>query len=148
MPANYDRKRRIGSILRTGGANRLFLQVGNRFLLAGAAVIIRSSTAAVGATLVQTVAPFGIRVQPMLVSTLLTNASSVATNFISDGTGSPTLFNFQQSQSAGLDTTTILGGIYTDTSANITWSTTIGAGTISTNALASIGWIDTRGING
>lgn len=33
MPANYDRKRRLGAIIRTSGAIRSFVQDGNRFIL-------------------------------------------------------------------------------------------------------------------
>lgn len=33
MPANYDRKRRIGSIIRASGANKAFTQSGNKFYM-------------------------------------------------------------------------------------------------------------------
>ncbi|WP_210334307.1 hypothetical protein, partial [Rhizobium sp. RHZ02] len=149
MPTNYDRKRRIGSILRTGGANRLFIQIGNRFMLAGGPIGIRNSTAATaGGTLVTTVAPFGVRVQPLLTSLLSMNSSSTASNWISDGDGGAGNFIFQNVGAGQLDQVPIFGGIYTDLSARINWSTTIGAGTIAANVLSSIGWIDSRGING
>jgi hypothetical protein len=40
MPANYDRKRRIGSIMRVGGNNRGFVQNGDEFLWRGNGAIV------------------------------------------------------------------------------------------------------------
>ncbi|MBD9454017.1 hypothetical protein IB244_21130 [Rhizobium sp. RHZ02] len=76
------------------------------------------------------------------------NSSSTASNWISDGDGGAGNFIFQNVGAGQLDQVPIFGGIYTDLSARINWSTTIGAGTIAANVLSSIGWIDSRGING
>jgi len=69
MPASYDRKRRIGSILRKSGAILAFSQRGDEFLWAGgpiadAASVAISSTASLHALTV----PTGIKVDALFVA--------------------------------------------------------------------------------
>lgn len=65
MPANYDQKRRIGSILRVGGIITPFFQFGNIFLKK-TPTLDATSPSATTATLVALGLPLGIRVVPIV----------------------------------------------------------------------------------
>ncbi len=80
MPANYDRKRRIGSIVRTGAAIKAFTQSGFEFLWKVPVADIAATnpgTSAVSATLTL---PTGIQVIARFAAAL--NAHSAATTFL------------------------------------------------------------------
>lgn len=66
MPANYDRKRRIGSIIRSGGAIRAFTQNGDEFLLSTAVNTYNSGSPGTGAVLVAMDVPTGIVVEAIV----------------------------------------------------------------------------------
>lgn len=143
MPTNYDRKRRIGGIKRESSAILGFKQVGNRFLL-NAPSTIRSSTSGATDDLVVCTAPAGIRVRPILSSSLAMNTASSGQNVLGDGDATTASFQIQAVNGSGLDTT-VIDSFYTNTSGEIRFSTSTGTGTYLSNVLNSIGWWDDRG---
>lgn len=149
LPTNYDRKRRIGSIIRETGALVLFTQTADIF--SRALKLDRTSTAALASTLVTLSVPTGIPVNPILQSRLETTApnSASSNSFGSASAGSANILT-QNVQTGGGDTTdvdnSIINGVFTsNTSAQIYMSVVISSGTIASNILNTIGWIDDRG---
>ncbi|MCZ7498860.1 hypothetical protein [Agrobacterium sp. ST15.13.015] len=146
MPTNYDRKRRIGSIIRSGGTILAFTQNGNTFIL-NVAVMNRTSNAAQASTLLALTVPGGIVVQPIMVSTQQQNATgNVQTRFANAGGNLATLVTTVANQEIGQ--AYIPSGIFTDTSGRIQYSVEFLGGTLLSNELLTKGWIDTRGQEG
>jgi hypothetical protein len=145
MPANYDRKRRIGSIIRLAGTIVAFTQRDDVFYRTSA--VDRASASAASDALVTLSVPTGIRVQPIF-SSVCTGTTLNLTNFAGPGDASQALLSLNAlvaSGTANANSTVILGGIYTNTSAQIRFTATITSGTITTNNITTHGWIDTRG---
>lgn len=77
MPTNYDRKRRIGSIVRTGGAIKPFIQDGNTFQWTTVVADLNGSSSYGTARVSQTITiPSGIRVQAFGTMHLNVNANT------------------------------------------------------------------------
>lgn len=146
LPTNYDRKRRIGSIIRQSAAILSFRQFGNRFIL-NTVQQIRSSTAGVTDVLITCISPAGIRTRPILSSQLSMNTASAGQNVIGDGDSTTATFQFQAANASAIDTT-VVDTIYTNTSSQVRFTTSASAGTFLSNVLNSLGWWDDRGING
>jgi hypothetical protein len=144
MPANFDRKRRIGSVIRFLGTILAFQQLGDVFLLTSI-ITNRSSTAAFAPALIAVSVPAGINVQPILQSILNTGATSNVTISMGNGTASGILAAVQAEVSSSTNTIIIGPAFWTNTSRQIYYSVTIGAGTITSNTLATLGWVDPRG---
>lgn len=147
MPTGYDRKRRIGSILRLAGSIQGFSQKGDRFFLQ-AGRIIRNTTAAASNILVDSGVPSGLQVYPILSSTMLINANSSASNWVGDGDSASASFPFQANNTGGVTSAnlgTSSGDVVTDTSGQIRWTTIISSGSISSNVCTMYGWVDPRG---
>ncbi|WP_448729433.1 hypothetical protein [Agrobacterium sp. 22-209-1] len=143
MPANYDRKRRIGSIIRSGGTILAFTQRGDHFDLASSQTD-RSSTAAQSLTLLALTVPTGIVVEPKITMTQQQNAvGNVQTRVAS--AGDPILSGTVTTAAGEVDSAFFNGGIFTDTSGRIQFSVTIFSGSVSLNVLGTKGWIDQRG---
>lgn len=145
MPTSYDRKRRIGSIIRASAAILPFTQIGNRYLLA-TPVTIRSSTGGSGNILLTCTAPVGIRTRPILSSTIGMSAASAGGNQIGDGDLASPNIAFQSANGSQFDTT-IVECVYTNTSAQVRFLASASSGTFSSNTMISLGWWDDRGIN-
>ena len=146
MPTNYTQKRRIGSIIRSGGVIRPFTQRGDIFLTA--AQTDRNSTSAIADALFTLSVPVGITVQPLLNAyTGAGNNSSIVVGVGSASTGSSDVRLAWAANNNGTtsDTGMISGGIFTNTSAQIYYVVTTLSGTIASNILNTIGWIDNRG---
>lgn len=143
MPTSYDRKRRIGSIVRASASIRAFRQFEDRFLLA-TPISNRSSTAAATNIQLAVSVPSGLRYRPILELNMSMSASSAATNSVGDGDNATANLAVQQVNSSGSDIA-LVDCVYTDTSQNIRFNTSIGAGTISANTLQTYGWYDMRG---
>jgi len=141
MPTNYDRKRRIGAILRESAAIVGFRQVGNTFRRV--AKIDRSSTGALADTLLTISVPSSIVVEPIMTNNLSLGATSNVSNQIGNGDAGAIQFTFQQT--TGIDATTITSGTFTNMSAQIRYAVIISSGTINANILQTLGWIDPRG---
>lgn len=143
MPTNYDRKRRIGSVIRSGGTILAFTQNGNTFIL-NVAVMNRTSNAAQASTLLALTVPGGIVVQPIMVSTQQQNATgNIQTRFANAGGNLATFVTTVANQEIGQ--AYIPSGIFTDTSGRIQYSVEFLGGTLLSNELLTKGWIDTRG---
>lgn len=150
MPSNYDRKRRIGSILRESGAIVKFVQVGDRFNRATKAD--RNSTAAIASSLYLLSVPLGIVVSPLLKMAI--QSTSVISCDV--GVGSAAFgaeeFTLVSHRSVGTATERsdgfVNGTVATNTSAQIYYSQTNTSGTPSAAQLFTFGWIDRRGQDG
>jgi hypothetical protein len=150
MPTNYDQKRRIGSIIRTGGATRPFSQFGDSFRWL-TPITDRSSTAAFATAVLGISVPGGIVVKPVLVLSAHVNVSSILVNYVS----TPTVSVFGESQyvyyssADGTDAVQIHSDyVLTNTSNQIYFSASIPAGTLSRNELKTLGYTDFRGKDG
>lgn len=148
MPANYTYKRRIGSIIRSGGAIVGFLQDGDIFTLnvpVSNTTLTNPGTAAVTVT---TTVPMGIRVQAMLSVLAYSNGLSPAAVFVSDLSitdSTPSLSAFSISlYSAGQASQGGMVYVFTNTSGQVRYRIQISnADTVIYSA--TNGWIDTRG---
>jgi hypothetical protein len=143
MPANYDYKRRIGSIVRTGAAIKPFLQTGNQFDWKTPVLDVNAAanTAATNRTLT---VPTGIKVKACITATAA-SAGTAGNTIVNDPdvgalTGSSTnrsILNADGvSVSASLD-------VMTNTSAQVN---TDGDGTSATITISTFGYIDDRRI--
>ncbi|NKK41683.1 hypothetical protein [Rhizobium leguminosarum] len=150
LPANYDRKRRIGSIPREGGALITIKQDGPLFRRA--TKVDRSSTSAAASALLALSVPTGINVYPLLNYDIATGTASTDAQLLIGGAweGSATntidrVFTTSLANTASV-THGGIGPIFqTNTSAQIYFATTIASGSLSTNVLSTVGWIDNRG---
>jgi hypothetical protein len=150
MPTNYDRKRRIGSILRESAAIVAFKQDGPLFRRATKQD--RSSTSAAASALLALSVPTGINVYPLLNYDIATGTASTDAQLLIGGAweGSATntidrVFTTSLANTASV-THGGIGPIFqTNTSAQIYFATTIASGSLSTNVLSTVGWIDNRG---
>lgn len=154
MPTNYDRKRRIGSIIRSGGTILAFVQDGNDFVLSSPAVDVNAvanpGTAAVTRTLT---VPTGIRVKANLsvgalyaldgtnqgIAVLL---SDLAIPDIAAATNNCQVAITSQSGNNMLAKST--AQIYTSTSATIRSRVSVSNANFFLT-ITTYGWTDTRG---
>ncbi|MBX5143217.1 hypothetical protein HJB79_31405 [Rhizobium lentis] len=149
MPTNYDRKRRIGSIIRESAAIVAFRQTGDLFLRARASV--RSNTAAFASALLAVKVPTGINVRPLLVNDLRITASSSDVSISMGSAAAGSADRIVQVISSGSAVSHIHEDVIetdkftTDTSGQIYYAVTISTGSIALNALSCDGWIDQRG---
>jgi len=148
MPANYDRKRRIGSIRRVAAAIVLFHQFEDTFSL-DTFVTDRNSTSAAASALLAVSVPSGINVRPIFSGNLVIAAGAeVAVEL-----GSPPFVSAtNETVNRAISGTSAHGtavsfppNFYTNTSAQVYFATVIIAGTININNLVTHGWIDSRG---
>ncbi len=153
MPANYDQKRRIGSIVRAGATILAFKQDGDRFRLATPVLDINATnpgTAAVTRTLASV--PVGIVVWADVTCQSSNGTTNYYPVFISsldetDVAASGTALTF----AVGLSGGGVIGAVgsaviyvKTNTSAQIRSRQQV-SGASDTFAIATNGWIDTRG---
>lgn len=155
MPANYDRKRRIGSIIRITNTIMQFLQNGDTFIVNDGTVADfswSSVNARSWALLTLVTIPTGIRVQPLLQGDAwMDNSSATIDTYMSFSDGRDSGGNTGQkawwTRWAGEAVYwTIPGGIFTNTSAQIYMEVIKGTGgVILGNRIYAYGWIDDRG---
>lgn len=138
MPSNYDRKRRIGSIIRSGGSILAFTQSGDNFDFVNEVEDASAATYAAVATdyMVALTVPAGISVRALLNihggGTAGNMAwGSVNQNLISSNSGS-IVSNTQK----------IFAAIQTNSSRQVKTRT---SNTAATYTIGTLGWIDTRG---
>jgi hypothetical protein len=149
MPANYDRKRRIGSILREGGTIIAFTQNGDVFHRT-TAILEYQSTVSFASALKSWNVPAGIKVQPILIMYLQPAASSNIYYALGDATtGTADVVVHQARTDAGGPTESrqfINGGFFTNTSAQSYFQHNILGGSAAVNSVVNgKGWIDDRG---
>ena len=147
MPANYDRKRRIGSFTRAAAAIVLFYQFGDLFRLR-AVQNGTTATIAYGPVLLGLPGvPTGLIVEPILVLNL--SCSGVASAGITigssqDGTATTGAISVQSSTGGASQARAVIpGGFLTDTSGQI-YAQQVVSGTIGASSVGSVGWIDRR----
>lgn len=138
MPTSYDRKRRIGSIIRSGGAILAFRQISKRFLLSGP-ITIRSATVGAIDILLTCISPLGIKTRPIIQS-ILTGGTGSSSNLIGDGDNATASYRFQD-VSAGVLNTVIETNSYTNTSSQVRFSCQ-STGSFAGNTTSSLGWYD------
>lgn len=146
MPSGYDRKRRIGSILRESGSIVAFVQRGNRFTRPQS--IDRNSTTAVTDSLLSLKVPTSISVQPIFTCAALTGGvAGQATIYVGDGSDAVAPYRvFILGDGANVrNAATLYGGVYTNGSAQIRYSALLATTTFAFNLVETYGWIDTRG---
>lgn len=137
MPESYDRKAYLWPIMRSGGSIVQFVQIGNAFWKV-TPTIDRSSTAAMAPGLLSLSVPTGVRVRPILQSSIDAPAASSVGNGIGSGDAGTTTATAQTAYETVI--TDVVDQFVTDTSARIYWSTIIYAGSITSNTLATCGW--------
>lgn len=149
MPSSYDRKRRIGSIIRESAAIVAFRQNGDLFLRTRATP--RTSTSAFSSALLSVNVPTGINVRPLLVNDLRISASSTDVSIsMGSGTGS-SADRVVQIITTGAATSHLhedlvhVDKFTTNTNGEIYYAATINTGSIALNSLFCDGWIDARG---
>lgn len=146
MPTNYDYKRRIGAIVRSGGAIRAFVQTGDMFLWSVPISDVNASdpgTSAVTATLSL---PTGIVVNALITGGLEANS---ATDFRllftalsqADTAPSSTLFTLKSNEISTPSSDLI---IPTNTSAQVRYRLNLSTASAIVTIKTS-GWEDTRG---
>lgn len=144
MPANYDRKRRIGSIIRTGGTILAFTQVGDVFTLTTPVLNFSSTTAQVNILQAFTL-PNGISVQPILTGTVGVNNGSITIQLGSyfQAAAGTTIIGLSMGATGGMSGS-LTGGIFSNTSGQIRLNSTV-SGVVTAGNVSTVGWIDTRG---
>jgi hypothetical protein len=142
-PAGFSFYRRVGSIIRSGGAIRSFVQREDHFDYTTPPTE-RSSTAAQVATLLALGVPFGIVTQPKLASQQQQATAGNAQTFFGSASGSTSPYVITTA-AGDTDSAIIAGGIFTNTASQIQFAVEIFSGSLSLNSLITLGWIDTRG---
>lgn len=148
MPANYDYKRRIGSIVRAGATILAFIQDGDSFSLVTPVLdvsVTNLSTSRTTYTLASM--PTGFRMEA-IINTYISHASSAALAWISDLSQTDSV---PSASAAPLGTIQALSSywpfqgnyrVWTNTSAQIGARSTFSSTTLR---VVTVGWIDRRG---
>ena len=153
MPANYDQKRRIGSILRESGAIVEFTQSGDLFLRNVQAEDVTATNPGTSAVTRTLSVPTGVVVEAIIQATILSGSSSVSTYNVlisalaqadaSAGTANSTL----TVRSHGAGNTYLSKGqlsVLTNTSGQIRSRASLSAAEL-TMYINTMGWRDSRG---
>lgn len=147
MPTNYDRKRRIGSIVRASAAIRAFFQSVNKFMWT-TPVSDRSSTAAVAPGLLTLTVPGGIVVWPVILQVMATSTAGLhVTDMASAGIASSAATICQGGLANQVSVQIVDGTFLTNTSSQINFDVTIASGSLSLNTTTTLGWYDDLGRN-
>lgn len=143
MPANYDRKRRIGSIKRESAAIVAFWQNGDVFRRAAA--IDRNSTAATASILLTLSVPTGIVVAPIVHMSASVGASGALAILLGSAASGSASIQVAGSAGNGWVLSVIPTVFYSNTSAQIYYAQSNSGVGPDSNTLTTLGWIDTRG---
>jgi hypothetical protein len=144
MPTNYDRKRRIGSILRESAAIVGFKQYNKRFLRNAPKIDSTVATAFTSETITLSI-PAGIPVRPIFGSQLVLAASTNVVYLVGDADIGSAVFTIQQALTAagGLAADRIvIDAFVSNTNRQIYQALTIAAGTVSQRQIETFGWHD------
>lgn len=144
MPTNYDRKRRIGSILRVSGAIVAFSQNGDEFLVK---TPVKSYEGTVGttATTAPLVVPIGIVVNALVHGYIVHPTVASATVLVSSlaqSDNAPGAVNHTVMAQVAVEASAFIQNTRTNTSAQVRVRSSNADTTVS---LTAQGWIDTRG---
>lgn len=140
MPTNYDRKRRIGSIVRSSGSIVLFTQIGD-FFYKTSPTLERNSTATAASVLLSLSIPSGISVRPIL-SGYQTNSSGSSTTSLGNGFSSSANVFAIRTNGTGTGAFST-ESVYSNQSAQIRFGV-VTDGALTENILYSHGWVDVR----
>jgi hypothetical protein len=156
MPTNYTQKRRIGSILRTAGANVAFAQDGDLFQRNASVLDVAALNPGSSAVTRTLSVPTGINLLAQMQVVLFdsTNATSPSSAYISDLAvsdeapthGTTALADVITGDDAGADDANgaVFRSVRTNTSAQV--RSRVGGGSTSvTLGIRTFGWIDRRG---
>ena len=144
LPANYDRKRRIFSILRESAALVSIVQTGDIFRRAQANAI--SGTTPYTSLLTNMLTPAGIQTQPIFRvngNTAAAGSCFVSADSASVGSANTAIFN--AGSGAQMHLYQVVPSIFTTNTSSQIYTAMAGSGTITTFAIVALGWIDTRG---
>jgi hypothetical protein len=148
MPTNYDRKRRIGSIIRAAAAITPFVQINNTFRR-NTSPLLESATGSSITDALLTLAgvPAGIVVQPIVSFDLGTTTNGFAILVGSGGAANAQFRAVATGTNANHSSyNTLFGGFYTNTSRQIRHTQiNLGGGSVTAANIFSVGWIDDRG---
>ncbi len=151
MPANYDYKRRIGSIIRASGAIRLFDQFGDTFMLDAPPLSIDATAPGTSAVTRTLDVPDGIVVEAIM--NVLAGGQSATSNalYLSPLTATDSAASRTAAPLATLSVNTATGVIFagqvrcmTNTSGQIRSRLETSDGT-TVLRIATLGWVDRRG---
>ena len=144
MPANYDRKRRIGSIIRESAAIVGFKQFGKRFIR-NTPKVTDSTFTAFGSSTITMDVPAGIQVRPIMISQIITSASANVAFSVGDaavGSAAVPVQSLLCGAGSGCADRTLIDYIVTNTSRQIYQALTIALGTVAQRELTTVGWYD------
>lgn len=145
MPANYDFKRRIGSIVRTGGAILGFRQTGDLFRYASERSVY-NSTSSKASALTDMLVPTGLALRPILRYFQQQSTAGLFVSGLGDAAAGSADTDFATTSIASESVASVLPPIwFTNTSAQLYHAVTTTGGTLNVNALLALGWIDARG---
>lgn len=143
MPANYDRKRRIGMVIRISGTIIQFTQVGTQYIVNATSEQVVSSSSAKALRTLNRV-PTGISVRASLSIGLQIGVSSSVTHSIytplKDTSWPPDLVASVATTSAGFNIGNWYGSVETNTSGQVYSAVAISGACIS--SLVCSGWDD------
>jgi hypothetical protein len=145
MPTSYDRKRRIGWIVRASGAIRGFIQNGDKFILKTPVAIANAYSLTTTSALFAFIAPGGLSVEVEMNALIFGSASIsvlvqsplVATQAANSPAGNVSLINVAGSSAANKILVT------TDTSGQVRAVSSVASG--AQFYMIQTGWVDTRG---
>lgn len=154
MPANYDRKRRIGSILREAGGIVQFIQRGDRFYRVTPKVDLNGATSQGSSAVTRTLSvPTGIVVWPIFTFEVNVTANGVAEGVIFTAlewadTAPSNGYCDGRCLASGTASIAVADGnvehVYTNTSAQIRSRQEIGSSSTGLY-IVTRGWVDQRG---
>lgn len=153
MPANYDRKRRIGSIVRSGGTILAFFQRGDVFTYLEPILDYNTTNPGTGGIVQAISVPLGIIVESLGdVAVLSSSTSSIfivnvnataSTSVVPSATGAYTL-TLNTLSTAGTYRAASYSRVFTNTSAEIRLRLSASDANTTLRFLTR-GWVDTRG---
>jgi hypothetical protein len=151
IPAGYKYFRRIGSIIRTGGAIKPFWQNGDVFQWQDNPNDIAFTTG-FPYQLITLTLPLGLMVQPLVSCECVQNATAGTVNvYVSDARDSAntTGYNIVRGGASNQgDQSSVVGGFFCNTSAQIYCEAEIITTTPILFKMQTTGWIDARGKDG
>lgn len=145
MPANYDYKRRVGSLKRVAGAWQLFTQEGDIFILTDPPLDVDTNNPGTSAILATLSVPTGVKMIAIGNFVLISDTwAYVSSPDQTDSAPSPSLaplYNVRGQAGGGIGTTL---DVMTNTSAQIRYRCDASNGTTYMR-IALTGWVDERG---
>jgi hypothetical protein len=146
MPANYTKKRRIGSIRTDPSANILaFSQNGDEFLWAAPVTDVNVVAPTTGNTAITLTVPTGVIVNALTMWQLVFGNTAGAVDVLSPANGSSFLTGgTSMAVNSAATRSNVTFSLRTNTSAQVNVIANTNMGTSALNE-STLGWVDTRG---